>query len=189
MNKPKLILVAGGGAAGKTTYAEKYAAEHPGSVVISADIIRKEAYGREEDHWNENTIYDEIAAAGLSLEGLSDEEIYQTKLNIGNRLTFRLMDEKVEKTLREGHDVIHDSVNRKKDQRARILEKFKGLYGDAELVYLDCPLDVMLERNAKRERHVREVGIKNMYESMEPPTIDEGFTKITIIKVKGDEEK
>lgn len=188
MSKPKLILMAGGGAAGKTTYAEKYAAEHPGSVIISADLIREEAYGKEENHWNEDTIYDEIAAAGLSLEGLSDEEVYQTKLNIGNKLTFRLMDEKVAKTLEEGHDVIHDSVNRKKEQRARILNKFEGLYGDAELIYLDCSLELMLKRNAARERHVRDVGIKNMYDSMEPPTIDEGFTKITIIKVKDDEE-
>lgn len=44
MNRPTLIILCGPPGAGKTTYAHKYIEEHPGTVHLSSDNIRKELY-------------------------------------------------------------------------------------------------------------------------------------------------
>ena len=47
MNRPTLILLVGIPGSGKTTYAHKYIEEHPGTVHLSSDKIRKELHGDE----------------------------------------------------------------------------------------------------------------------------------------------
>ena len=47
MNRPTLILLVGPPGAGKTTHAIKYIEEHPGTVHLSSDKIRKELHGDE----------------------------------------------------------------------------------------------------------------------------------------------
>ena len=46
------------------------------------------------------------------------------------------------------------------------------------------PLEVCLERNQKRERKVEEDVMRRMAAKMKPPTFEEGFTKITMVRVK-----
>ena len=47
MNRPTLIILCAPPGAGKSTYAHKYIKEHPGTVLLSSDGIRKELHGDE----------------------------------------------------------------------------------------------------------------------------------------------
>lgn len=55
-------------------------------------------------------------------------------------------------------------------------------------VYFDVPIEVALERNARREGRARvpEDAIKNMYNSFCAPKISEGFDEIWRINVEGE---
>lgn len=55
---------------------------------------------------------------------------------------------------------------------------------EAHAVYFDVPLEVCMERNAKRHRVVPEEIMQRMSQKLRQPTFDEGFAKITVVRVK-----
>ena len=55
---------------------------------------------------------------------------------------------------------------------------------EVQAVYFDVPIEVCLERNRKRERMVEEGVMRRMAEKLKAPTFEEGFTKITVVRVK-----
>ena len=55
---------------------------------------------------------------------------------------------------------------------------------EVQAVFFDVPLAVCLERNSKRERSVSEEVMHKMAEKLKPPVFEEGFTKITVVRVK-----
>ncbi len=58
-------------------------------------------------------------------------------------------------------------------------------YGyEVQAVFFDVPLDVCLERNRKRERVVSEDVMRRMASKQKPPAFEEGFSKITVVRVK-----
>jgi len=58
-------------------------------------------------------------------------------------------------------------------------------YGyDVQAVFFDVPLEVCLERNRKRDRVVAEDVMRRMAAKLKPPRFDEGFSKITVVRVK-----
>jgi predicted kinase len=62
-------------------------------------------------------------------------------------------------------------------------------YGyEVQAVYFDVPVEVCLERNRRRERVVPEDVMRRFAEKLKPPTFDEGFSKITVVKVKAKKE-
>jgi predicted kinase len=46
------------------------------------------------------------------------------------------------------------------------------------------PLEVCLERNQKRQRVVAEDVMRRMSAKLRAPTFEEGFSKITVVRVK-----
>ena len=46
------------------------------------------------------------------------------------------------------------------------------------------PTEVCLERNQRRDRVVPEDVMQRMAAKLRPPAFEEGFTKITVVKVK-----
>ena len=58
-------------------------------------------------------------------------------------------------------------------------------YGyEVQAVFFDVPLEVCLERNHKRERTVADDVMRRMSAKLKPPTFEEGFSKITVVRVK-----
>jgi len=56
-------------------------------------------------------------------------------------------------------------------------------YGcELEAVFFDAPVSVCMERNRKRGRVVPEIVIQAMAEKLRPPTPEEGFTRIQVVK-------
>ena len=52
----------------------------------------------------------------------------------------------------------------------------------AEALFFDTPLEVCLERNRNRQRIVPEDVIRMMAAKLKPPTTEEGFALVTVIK-------
>jgi predicted kinase len=58
-------------------------------------------------------------------------------------------------------------------------------YGyDVHGVFFDVPLEVCMERNQRRHRMVPEDVMRRMGAKLRPPTFEEGFSKITVVRVK-----
>jgi predicted kinase len=58
-------------------------------------------------------------------------------------------------------------------------------YGyEVQAVFFDVPLEVCLERNHKRARTVADDVMRRMSAKLKPPTFEEGFSKITVVRVK-----
>jgi predicted kinase len=60
----------------------------------------------------------------------------------------------------------------------------KGFGYEVHAVFFDVPIEVCLERNRKRERQVKEDVIQRMAAKLKPPSFEEGFAKITVVRVK-----
>jgi predicted kinase len=52
---------------------------------------------------------------------------------------------------------------------------------DAEAIFFDTPLEVCLERNSRRDRVVPADAVREMARKLEPPSLEEGFSRITIL--------
>jgi predicted kinase len=51
-------------------------------------------------------------------------------------------------------------------------------------VFFDVPVEVCMERNRRRNRVVPEDVMNRMSAKLRPPTFDEGFSKIVVVRVK-----
>ena len=77
-----------------------------------------------------------------------------------------------------------DATNLTPQERHSWIKLAKDFHDDVQAVYFDVPLDVCLERNQKRSRVVEEDVVKRMSAKLKPPAFEEGFTKITVVRVK-----
>ena len=55
---------------------------------------------------------------------------------------------------------------------------------EVQAVFFDVPVEVCMERNAKRGRIVPEEVMQRMAGKLRAPTFEEGFSKITVVRVK-----
>lgn len=51
-----------------------------------------------------------------------------------------------------------------------------------EALFFDVPLEVCLERNRDRARVVREEAMRSMAAKLVPPSVDEGFSRVTVVR-------
>lgn len=111
-----------------------------GAVVISSDAIRAELFGDE-------------ATQG------------------DPRLVFDLFYERGRTAVEAGHDIVLDATNIDRGQRGRDRAKteLEGCGVQFVAHYFEVPVEVLLERNALRKRHVPEDVIRRMAARMVPP--------------------
>ena len=76
MNRPSLILLVGIPGSGKTTYAEKYIKDHPGTVHLSSDKIRAELWGDEATQGDNNQVFSLMQSRAIDALNNGQSVIY-----------------------------------------------------------------------------------------------------------------
>ena len=77
-----------------------------------------------------------------------------------------------------------DATNLTPHERHSWIKLAKDYGYEVQAVYFDVPVEVCLERNQRRERVVAEDVMRRMAAKLRPPTFEEGFGKITVVRVK-----
>jgi predicted kinase len=77
-----------------------------------------------------------------------------------------------------------DATNLSPHERRQWIKMAKSFGYEVQAVFFDVPLEVCMERNSKRDRPVSEDVMQKMAERLKPPVFDEGFDKITVVRVK-----
>ena len=77
-----------------------------------------------------------------------------------------------------------DSTNLTPQERAGWIKLAKDYGYEVQAVVFDVPLETCLARNQKRNRVVPEEAMRRMAAKLKAPTFDEGFSKITVVRVK-----
>jgi predicted kinase len=77
-----------------------------------------------------------------------------------------------------------DATNLSPHERRQWIKMAKSFGYDVQAVFFDVPLEVCLERNKRRERTVSEDVMRKMAERLRAPDFKEGFSKITVVRVK-----
>jgi predicted kinase len=77
-----------------------------------------------------------------------------------------------------------DATNLSVHERRQWIKMAKSMSYEVHAVFFDVPLEICLERNSKRDRSVSDEVMRKMAEKLKPPVFEEGFEKITVVRVK-----
>lgn len=77
-----------------------------------------------------------------------------------------------------------DATNLSIHERRQWIKMAKSFGYEVQAVFFDVPLEVCLQRNRSRDRMVSEDVMRKMAEKLKPPMFEEGFEKITVVRVK-----
>jgi predicted kinase len=77
-----------------------------------------------------------------------------------------------------------DATNLSPHERNGWIKLAKDYGYEVQAVFFDVPVEVCLQRNQRRERKVPEDAMRRMAAKLKQPTFEEGFSKITVVKVK-----
>lgn len=151
---PKLYILIGLPASGKSTYA-KWLSEYNNAVIISSDDIREKWYGSAEVQGDNNKIFS-----------------YMQKLTVENLLEKRdVIYDATNVTLNSRSFLSHYKP---------LLDIRKNI--SIEGVIFATPFTECCERNLKRDRVVPISVMDKMYRRFTPPLFNEGFDTFKIIK-------
>ncbi len=133
-----------------------------------------------------STYLSERGAAGLSSDRirhlLADDETDQT---IHDRV-FQTLRYLLRQRLAIGREVTYiDATNLTPQERAPYIGIGRAWGCEMEALFFDVPLAVCRERNAARHRVVPEEAMEKMAAKLVPPSTDEGFDRVVIVKNSG----
>ena len=77
-----------------------------------------------------------------------------------------------------------DATNLTPQERQHWIKLAKDYGYEVHAVFFDVPLEVCIERHQRRDRVVPEDVMRRMAAKLKPPTFEEGFAKITVVRVK-----
>ncbi len=77
-----------------------------------------------------------------------------------------------------------DATNLTPQERQHWIKLAKDYNYEVHAVFFDVPLDVCIERHQRRDRVVPEDVMRRMAAKLKPPSFEEGFAKITVVRVK-----
>lgn len=83
--------------------------------------------------------------------------------------------------LNNGRNVVADSVFTYAKQRTAILEAVKDIPCKKVVVHMATPLDECLRRNANRKNRLPDFVVESFFQSLEKPTLEEGWDEIIAI--------
>ena len=77
-----------------------------------------------------------------------------------------------------------DATNLSPHERMSWIKLAHGFGYEAHAVFFDVPAEVCMERNRRRDRNVPEDVMRRMASKLRPPKFEEGFAKITVVRLK-----
>ena len=77
-----------------------------------------------------------------------------------------------------------DATNLTPQERQHWIKLAKDYNYEVHAVFFDVPLEVCIERHQRRDRVVPEDVMRRMAAKLKAPSFDEGFAKITVVRVK-----
>ena len=77
-----------------------------------------------------------------------------------------------------------DATNLSAHERRSWIKLANDFGYEAHAVFFDVPPEVCIERNRRRERNVPEDVMHRMAGKLRPPKFEEGFAKITVVRLK-----
>jgi predicted kinase len=82
-----------------------------------------------------------------------------------------------------------DATNLTPQERQHWIKLAKDYAYEVHAVFFDVPLEVCIDRHQRRDRVVPEDVMRRMAAKLKPPSFDEGFAKITVVRVKKKEQE
>jgi predicted kinase len=82
-----------------------------------------------------------------------------------------------------------DATNLTPQERQHWIKLAKDYNYEVHAVFFDVPLEVCVERHQRRDRVVPEDIVRRMAAKLKAPAFDEGFAKITVVRVKKKEQE
>jgi predicted kinase len=82
-----------------------------------------------------------------------------------------------------------DATNLTPQERQHWIKLAKDYNYEVHAVFFDVPLEVCIERHQRRDRVVPEDAMRRMAAKLKPPSFQEGFAKITVVRVKTKERE
>ena len=99
-----------------------------------------------------------------------------------HRMVFRTVRYLIVQRLRAGRVVTYvDATNLTRWERRPYIRLGQLQDCEVEALFFDVPLEICLQRNRDRNRTVPEEALRRMSQDLQPPTKEEGFSKIQII--------
>jgi predicted kinase len=77
-----------------------------------------------------------------------------------------------------------DATNLTPKEREHWIKLAKDYNYEVHAVFFDVPIEVCIERHQRRDRVVPDDVMRRMAAKLKPPTFEEGFAKITVVRVK-----
>ncbi len=77
-----------------------------------------------------------------------------------------------------------DATNLSPKERHSWIKMARDFNYEAHAVFFDVPTEICMERNRKRSRNVPDDIMVRMAQKLRPPKFEEGFSKITIVRLK-----
>src|SRR5580658_1532832 len=77
-----------------------------------------------------------------------------------------------------------DATNLTPQERQHWIKLARDYQYEVQAVFFDVPLEVCIERHQRRDRVVPEDVMRRMAAKLKPPAFEEGFAKITVVRVK-----
>ena len=130
-----------------------------------------------------STYLEQLGVSGLSSDAirklLVDDETDQT-VHVRVFQTLRYL---LEQRLAIGRAATYiDATNLTPEERGPYLAIGRAWGCDVEAVFFDVPLEICLERNARRPRVVPGEALAKMAAKLAPPSVEEGFTRVTVLE-------
>jgi predicted kinase len=82
-----------------------------------------------------------------------------------------------------------DATNLTPQERQHWIKLAKDYGYEVHAVFFDVPLEVCIDRHQRRDRVVPEDVMRRMAAKLKPPSFEEGFAKITVVRVKKKEHE
>jgi len=129
-----------------------------------------------------STWIEKQGVGGLSSDAirklLTDDEDNQTV----NARVFGTLRYLLRQRLAIGREATYiDATNLTRAERANYIRMGEEHGCEVEAVFFDTPLEICRERNARRQRVVPDDKLQAMARKLQPPSVEEGFARVTVV--------